>query len=172
MAGGAREPLPGHFSRRDQQWDSPLCPRCRATDETTFDQLWGCPCNEEVEGTHMDLAVRAAEEWQNAPCFWLRGLPPQRWTAQRCTLPMQGEVRFGGCGLSAPVPTLVGAALATDGSGGLSAVSPGSADAAWASWSSVRQGTQWPRGGGRSRAGGKRSRLPSWQRPRPSYSAQ
>ncbi len=82
---------PEHYNQREQHWASPLCPRCQQAEETTYHQLWACPANAAIEGVHADLAVRAEAEWQDAPCFWLRGLPPRNWTAAHCTLPTQGE---------------------------------------------------------------------------------
>ena len=33
-------------------WDVPLCPRCQISEETTFHQLWECPHNSNIQGTH------------------------------------------------------------------------------------------------------------------------
>ncbi len=66
----------------------------------------------------MDLAVRAAAEWRDAPCYWLRGLPPRRWTAQHCLLPTQSEAQYVGCNPAQPQSLPSRVVLATDGSGG------------------------------------------------------
>jgi ribonuclease HI len=112
------EEAPRHLSRRHDQWLSPLCPRCQEAEETLYHQMWGCAANLEVEGTFMELAPRAAQEWAEWPCFWLRGLPPQQWTARHCGLPPQSAARYEGCSPEEPLELPAGAALATDGSGG------------------------------------------------------
>ncbi len=87
------EAPPAHFNMREQHWASPLCPRCHQAEEATLHQLWTCPANETIIGVHMDLAIRVEAEWREAPCYWLRGMPPRRWTAAHCTLPTQGEAQ-------------------------------------------------------------------------------
>ncbi len=112
------EEIPAHFNDRGGlQWNTALCPRCQEADETTYHQLWECPANAEIEGTRMDMAVKAGAEWREAPCFWLRGLPPQRWTAQYCMQPIRGQAQYEGCSPEAPLDLPVGAAVATDGFG-------------------------------------------------------
>ncbi len=66
----------------------------------------------------MELAPRAAAEWEQWPCFWLRGLPPRQWTAFHCTLPAQGDAQYSGASPAEPMDLPIGAVLATDGSGG------------------------------------------------------
>ena len=57
-------------------WDVPLCPRCQASEETTFHQLWECPHNSNIQGTHLEFLEEAREGHLENPCLWLRGLPP------------------------------------------------------------------------------------------------
>ena len=66
----------------------------------------------------MELAPRAAQEWAEWPCFWLRGLPPQQWIARHCTLPPQSVAHYRNCSPEEPLELPAGAVLATDGSGG------------------------------------------------------
>ena len=57
-------------------WDVPLCPRCQGSEESTFHQLWECPHNSNIQGTHLEFLEDAREGHSENPCFWLRGPPP------------------------------------------------------------------------------------------------
>ena len=71
-----------------------LCPRCHREAETSFHQLWSCPCNGEVEGARLDLLGRARTEHQEFPGFWLRGLVPLEWSYQYCMADGHSELHF------------------------------------------------------------------------------
>jgi len=63
---------------------SPLCSRCGLEPETDLHTFWTCPCNanledEEVVSTQKHIP-RAVAEAETFPCFWLRGLCPEKFT--------------------------------------------------------------------------------------------
>eukprot|EP00959_Pyramimonas_sp_CCMP1952_P253926 5305004-Pyramimonas_sp.AAC.1 len=60
----ARQELPPAAEEEDgaeevRFWANPACPRCGDASETTFHQLWACPCNVGIEGTHPELLQQA-----------------------------------------------------------------------------------------------------------------
>jgi hypothetical protein len=65
---------PAHFSDRPEACNSSESPRCQEGEETTFHQLWECPCNADIPGVRLEYLARARAEWREAPCFWLLGL--------------------------------------------------------------------------------------------------
>ena len=120
----AAETPPEHFTDRCDAWNSDFCPRCGEEEETTFHQLWECPCNDSIAGTHPELVERARHGSVEAPCFWLRGLPPLHWVYDYCMLPTQRELQFTQCRPTNPLQLPVGAFVATDGSGGAHSSDP------------------------------------------------
>ena len=107
------------------RYSSSLCPRCGLKEESSFHQLWECRANEEIPGVKLELLLGAREHHQEAPCFWLRGLPPLWWTYPHCTRPVRGQPNFTGCSPQEQFqvePAMVLAA--TDGSGGLHSADP------------------------------------------------
>ena len=86
--------------------------------------MWECAHNEAIEGTHIEHLPQARQGWQEAPCYWLRGLPPLRRVYDLVSLPTQGHQVFEGCRPSAPIALPSGAVVATDGSGGAWSTEP------------------------------------------------
>ncbi len=101
-----------------------VCPRCHAAEETTFHQLWECPSNAEVSGTHLELLPEARDAWQDCPAFWLRGLVPLQWVYPHSMRDPQGALNFSGCRPSQPIDVPPGAIIGTDGSGGPHSAQP------------------------------------------------
>eukprot|EP00959_Pyramimonas_sp_CCMP1952_P351886 7372829-Pyramimonas_sp.AAC.1 len=66
-ASGAGPPQPARAAGRPRRRLSTSCGNAPAT--------WGSM------GTHPELLQEATAGWQEFPCFWLRGLPPLRWTS-------------------------------------------------------------------------------------------
>ncbi len=99
-------------------WDVPLCPRCQASEETTFHQLWECPHNSNIQGTHLELLEEARAGHSEFPCFWLRGLPPLcARTYPYCMLATDSRMEFSGGRPSQPIVLPPGAVVGADGSG-------------------------------------------------------
>ena len=109
-----------------------ICPRCHRAPETTFHQLWSCPCNRDVAGVRLELLERARLEHQECPGFWLRGLVPLEWTYQYCMAEVTAELHFQGCRPSRPIPLPDGAVIGTDGSGGPHSADPRIRRCGWA----------------------------------------
>jgi hypothetical protein len=109
---------PEHFQRRAEHWTSVQCPRCQEVPETSFHQLWECPCNRDIPGARLDLVDRAREGWRTHPCYWLRGLPPVLWTQRLCEQPVTATPQYEGLSPSNPLPVTEDMYIATDGSGG------------------------------------------------------
>jgi ribonuclease HI len=120
------------FSQRPDSPSQATCPRCRGAPETTFHQLWSCPCNSEVTDARPDLLEQARLEHQECPGFWLRGLVPLEWTYQYCMTEVTAELHFHGCRPSQPIPLPEGAVIGTDGSGGSYSADPRIRRCGWA----------------------------------------
>ena len=57
-------------------WNFPFCPCCQETGKNTFHQLWECPHNESIPGTHLEYLQESRDGHLLTPSVWLRGLPP------------------------------------------------------------------------------------------------
>jgi hypothetical protein len=101
-----------------------ICPRCGLAEESSFHQLWECKANEAVAGARLEYLPEAREQYQTAPCFWLRGLPPIGWTYPHCMRAVSGQPHFQECGPHQPVQVEPDMVLATDGSGGPHSADP------------------------------------------------
>ena len=77
-------------------WNSPTCPRCQQSEESTFHQLWDCPANADIPGTHLELLEEAREGHVQFPGFWLRGLSPLMWTYLHCMREPTSSMVFTG----------------------------------------------------------------------------
>ena len=44
--------------------------------------MWDCPKNADIPGTRADLIEQARDGVDEAPIFWLRGLPPAGWVTK------------------------------------------------------------------------------------------
>ena len=121
-------------------WNSTTCPRCQQAVETTFHQLWECPHNEHIEGTHLEYLQEARDGHLLTPSFWLRGLPPLMWTYPHCMREPSGSFFFSAGRPSNPMDLPAGAIIGTDGSGGPHSAEPRLRRCGWATWRPSLQG--------------------------------